>query len=296
MERILITGARGLLGSTLVPYLRGRGYEVWAHGRAGVCDVVADLTDEGQTRRALDVVAPQVIVNLVALTDVDRCEREPQLAYHANVRCVEQLVDWIRKAPAPCHLIQISTDQVYDGIGPHKERDVTLSNYYGFSKYACELVASRVSSSIVRTNFFGPSQSPSRVSFSDWILDALRQRKPITVFTDIHFSPLSLERLASFIELLIENKPEGIFNLGSKAGLSKADFALALAAVLDLPTDAVTRGVSKKAGLMAYRPKDMRMDSTLFEDRLGVDLPTLQEEIESMRSAYINEITQPINN
>ena len=68
--------------------------------------------------------------------------------------------------------------------------------------------------------------------------------------------------------------------------MSKADFAFALADTMGLPTDAVTRGPSAQVPLTAYRPKDMRMDSNRFEDAFDIQLPTLQEELNSMKAAY----------
>ena len=68
--------------------------------------------------------------------------------------------------------------------------------------------------------------------------------------------------------------------------MSKADFAFTLAGVLGLPTKNVSRGISEKINLTAYRPKDMCMDSSRFEEVFGIQLPTLQEEIKSMKAAY----------
>ena len=154
LKRVLVTGAQGLLGSTLVPHLQACGHEVFRHGRKGDIDVGADLIDVGQVNAALDQVAPEVVINLAALTDVDECERSPKLAYLSNVLIVENLVKWIQNNGNTCHLVQLSTDQVYDGLGPHMESDITLTNYYGFSKYAGELAAATVPSTILRTNFF----------------------------------------------------------------------------------------------------------------------------------------------
>ena len=195
MTRVLVTGARGLLGSTLVPYLRARRHEVVTCSRSGA-DVRADLTDAAQAGAALRKAAPEVIVNLAALTNVDECERDPQRAYLFNVRIVENLARWMKEEGASCHLIQISSDQVYDGAGPHHEGDVTLVNYYGFSKYAGELAAASVPSTILRTNFFGRSECAGRTSISDWLAAALTRGEVITVFEDVRFSPLSLTRLA----------------------------------------------------------------------------------------------------
>lgn len=289
MARVLVTGARGLLGSTLCPHLQACGHDVLHHGRTGDVEVRADLSDANQVRAALNQAAPEVIVNLAALTHVDECERNPQSAYLVNVRIVENLADWIQQNGNACHLVQISTDQLYDGPGPHRESDITLTNYYGFSKYASELAAACVPSTILRTNFFGQSQCPGRTSLSDWLVQSLTKENPITVFEDVCFSPLSLRHLVELVEPLIEKRPRCTFNLGSRNGMSKADFAFTLAEVLDLPVNHMRRGKSDEVKLTAYRPKDMRMDSTRFEEAFGIQLPTLREEIQSMRAAYVQK-------
>lgn len=290
MTKVLVTGALGLLGSSLVPFLRTRGYEVLRHARKGEAEIHADLTQIEQVCSVLNETKPDVIVNLAALTNVDECERNPQLAYMGNVRIVENLVKWIQDKDNACHLVQVSTDQVYEGSGPHKESDINLTNYYGFSKYAAELAASGVPSTVLRTNFFGQSQCPNRSSLSDWLVQSLSAGNPITVFDDVRFSPLSLPMLSEAMELVIARRYNGIYNLGSRAGMSKADFAFTLAEILGLPTENMVRGTTATADLQAYRPKDMCMDSSHFENVFGVRMPTLKEEIQSLRSVYGHEI------
>lgn len=287
--RFFVTGAQGMMGHHLIPHLRACGHEVIRHSRKGNVEMCTDLTDTGQAIAALDEAAPELIVNLAACTSVDECERNPQLAYLANVRIVENLVKWMRKRRGSCHLVHISTDQVYDGFGSHKEENVTLTNYYGFSKYAGELAAASVSSTILRTNFFGPSQCQGRLSLSDWLVQSLTKGDPITVFEDVRFSPLSLQRLVELVELVSMNHQQGIFNLGSKEGMSKADFAFTLADVLGLSSRTMFRGTSAQLELSAYRPKDMCMDSSRFEKTFGIQLPTLKEEIYSMKDAYAQQ-------
>lgn len=284
-SRVLVLGAFGLLGSSLVHHLRSSGHEVLCHSRSGHADVVAELTDEGQVAAALSAVQPDVIVNLAALTNVDECERNPPAAYRGNVRVVENVAQWIEGQRAACHLVHISTDQVYDGPGPHREDDSAPSNYYGFSKYAGELAAARVASTVLRTNFFGPSECPGRTSLSDWVTGSLRQGKTITVFDDVWFSPLTLHRLSAMLIRVVEGRPRGVFNLGSRDGMSKADFAFAIAGTLGLPSVLLQRGTSTSLRLAAYRPKDMRMDSSRFEQALDLELPTLTEEIATLKAS-----------
>lgn len=278
-----------MLGSELVPLLRASGHQVVVHARESGADVHADLSDAAQCAAMLDRVAPQTIVNLAALTNVDACERDPQRTYLSNVRPVENLAEWMRRGEYRCHLVHISTDQVYDGTGPHDEASVTLRNYYAFSKYAGDLAAPSAHSTVLRTNFFGPSRSAKRRSFSDWLIGALSTGQAINVFEDVLFSPLTLSRVAAEIERVVARPLPGIFNLGSREGMSKADFAFALAEVLGLPVTSMRRADVESARLGVRRPNDMRMDCRRYEAAFGIELPTLRQEIQSMRGCHAQQ-------
>lgn len=287
MSNVLVTGATGLLGSRLVPLLQTRGHQVTRLGHTHVAQLNADLVSYEQTARALDQARPEVIINLTALTNVDRCETHPQEAYLLNVKPVENLSAWMQSTSRPCHLIQISSDQVYDGAGPHAESELTIRNHYAMSKLAGEFAAGTVNSTILRTNFVGRSQREGRASFTDWLYDALRGRASVNVFEDVMFSPLAIGSLCDCIERAIGEKPMGIFNLGSRDGMSKADFAFAFAGAVGLPTNALVRSnASAVATLAARRPTDMRMQCEKFEMRMGFKLPRLIDEIQVLAREY----------
>ena len=203
--------------------------------------MVVDLVDGEKSFEMLTKIQPTIIINLASLTNVELCQDMLNMAYLANTRIVENLSDWIIKTEASCHLIQISTDHVYDGPELHVEEKVTLTNIYAFSKYAGELAATRIPSSILRTNFIGRSKINHRESLSDWVYTSLTNSKEIQVFDDVYFSPLSISALIELIQLVIEKKPVGIFNLGSHNGMSKADFSFFFAECLDLPTHSMSR-------------------------------------------------------
>jgi dTDP-4-dehydrorhamnose reductase len=287
LEKILVLGASGMLGTSLVQLLQSRGHlvELQSRGLAGTNQ--ADMARDGEAGALLDRVRPNVIVNLIGLTNVDQCEVQPHQAYLANVRTVENVVKWAKAAKVPVYLVHLSTDQVYDGPGPHNEEMVSLTNYYGFSKYAGELTAKALSSAILRSNFFGRSRRAGRASLSDWLVNSVRSGQPISVFNDVLFTPLSLTTLAEMIELVIRKKPVGLFNVGSHGGMSKADFAFSLAEAMGLPTSGMTRTTTDQViFLKAYRPKDMRMDSSRFEAELHIELPTLKQEIQRAAKDY----------
>ena len=140
METILVTGATGLLGTNLVLHLKKYDYRVITHSLSRHADILFDLSDRIKSYEILEEINPSVIINLVSLTSVELCEEKINLAYLANTLSVENLVNWISRSGADCHLVQISTEHIYDGPGPHSEDQVTITNNYAFSKYASELV------------------------------------------------------------------------------------------------------------------------------------------------------------
>ncbi len=287
-EKVLLLGSSGLLGSYLTSVLNTTSYVLKTHSRGYNSQYQAALDDPLDARQLLRSADPDVIINLVGLTNVDRCELYPNQAYLANVRTVENIVSWILQEKSSCHLIYLSTDQVYDSAGSHNENQVTLTNYYAFSKYAGELAAAKVPNTCLRTNFFGRSRCAKRTSLTDWLYQALSKNESIQVFDNVQFNPLSIDSLSQIIVSVIQKKPVGVFNLGSHGGMSKADFAFYFAEKLKLSTHTMARATTDQVAILkAYRPKDMRMDCSKFETTMDVKLPSLIDEIERAAQEYL---------
>lgn len=285
---ILVTGANGLLGSSLCPYLQRNGYDVTRQGRTIDCGLRAELTDFDEVKLTLDQLQPDLIINLAAYTNVDECECYPSKAYLANTHIVENLSRWIKETGGVCHLLQLSTDQVYDGIGPHREDTVCLTNYYSFSKYAGELAATAVGATVLRTNFVGRSKCNRRQTLSDVFVEAFRRGTAIALVKNVLFSPLDIAHLCPMIERVIQRRQPGVYNLGCRNGLSKADFGACLAEELGLSIRNASRERIAELHLRAYRPRDMRMDSSLFERVFQTELPTVEQTIASVANSYRN--------
>lgn len=283
--KFLVLGASGMLGASLVPYLLAQGHAVTAHGRSGIGYVHADLTDATTAIKLISDCLPDVVTNLAGLTDVDRCQNFPQQAWWANVRVTENVA--AACAQSGCHLMQISSDQVYDGTPTNAEDHARPGNVYAITKYAGELAAKMTSTTILRTNFFGESKHAVRRSLSDWLYASLTQGQAIMVFDDVFFSPLSMQTLCQYIHQLAILRPIGTFNLGSREGQSKADFAFEFAKTLNLPDHLLTRiSISQAQELAAWRPRNMCMNSAKIESVLGQLMPTLAVEIELAANEY----------
>lgn len=268
--------------------LRENQFEVVSVGRSKAVDCVVDPLDFVNVHRVITLYRPSLIINLVALTNVDLCEADPNLAYLVNTKVPENITKSIELLDFKTHLVHISTDQIYDLPGASLESEINIQNFYSFSKYSAELSVSRVSSTILRTNFFGKSMCANRTSFSDWVVTALRRKQSIKVFEDVYFSPLSLNSLTEAILKVAMQPIEGVFNLGSSEGLNKAEFAIKLAMALGLhPEFLQVISIEEFSGLNAKRPKNMIMNSKKFEDVFGLKMQTTSQEIQIVKGDYI---------
>jgi dTDP-4-dehydrorhamnose reductase len=246
-----------------------------------------DITKAYDVFNYLSLIQPETIINLVALTNVDYCEANPKEAYLVNSSVVKNISDWIKDTHSHSHLIQISSDQLYDGSGINVEQIIAPSNYYSFSKYIGELEASKIESTILRVNFFGLSKTAKRISFTDFIYKALDKKDSINVFEDVFFSPLCMGSLVEMIDLVIKARPIGTYNLGSNSGMSKAQFAFHFANELGFTTDLMSPiSINQMKTLQAYRPKNMMMNVEKFETTLGVKLPLLIDQITKSAKEY----------
>lgn len=143
--RILVTGANGQVGRELLRALAGGSDTIIPATRSGQladgtpCERV-DLADLDDLRAALDRIAPDLIVNAVAYTAVDRAEDEPELAQRVNGDAVGVLGAWAQRHGA--RVVHYSTDYVFDGTAraPYREGDATHPvSVYGRSKLAGEI-------------------------------------------------------------------------------------------------------------------------------------------------------------
>lgn len=275
-KRWLITGASGLLSDYLIEACGKHGEVITTARSSG--DRRCDLKDGGAVRSLLADTSPDVVVHAAGLTDVDQCERDPDEAFAVNRDAAAHLATAL---PRQARILFVSTDQVYpDTPGLHAEEPVAPVNVYGKSKREGELaVLAHPGALVLRVNFFGPSRRAGRASISDFVIRSLREGRQVTLFSDILFSPLHMATLGTLAVEMAERAITGVFNAGCRNGVSKADFALAVARHKGLQTRTAQIGSSAVMPDRAPRPKDMRMDVSRIETVLGRPMPTLDEEV-----------------
>ena len=126
MKKILVTGATGFLGSRIVPFFSDR-YVVYAPTHSEM-----DISNKTEVNRIFRDYIPDYVIHCAAMSDVGRCEKEPELSWKINV---EGSINIALAAANLSHsndskdtkCIICSSDQVYFGSkldGSHEENEV----------------------------------------------------------------------------------------------------------------------------------------------------------------------------
>ncbi|MDR0384594.1 MAG: dTDP-4-dehydrorhamnose reductase [Prevotellaceae bacterium] len=229
MNKILVTGANGQLGSELRKLSKNSKYDFV------FTDVdELDITDIRACAAFFGKLVPLFVINCAAYTAVDRAESESQTAWKINVDAVKNLA--ISCSLNNSYLIQISTDYVFDGKSsvPYVERDIVApQSEYGKSKQAAELEALACSKSLViRTSWL---YSTFGNNFVKTMIRLGRERESLNVVFDQTGTPTYAEDLASAILHIIDkissdsrNFVPGIFHYSNEGVCSWYDFACAI--------------------------------------------------------------------
>jgi dTDP-4-dehydrorhamnose reductase len=285
-----VSGCRGQLGSALVSRLERAREDV-----DGADIDTFDVAEPAAVRARLAALPrPLVWINAAGFTQVDRCEREPELARRANAVAPAVLAQECARAGA--RLVHVSTDYVYSGDArrPYREDDPTgPRSVYGRTKLDGDLAVLTASARflIVRTSWvFGKGRN-----FIAAVLDQAAARRtgratgPLRVVADQTGRPTYAVDLAEAILVLVAAGAGGVVNVANQGittwwdlarhALDEAgygDIAIDRIATSDLETDAV-------------RPAWSVLDTTRAE-ALGVKIRTWQEAV----TAYLRSDHSPL--
>jgi len=224
---ILITGAKGQVGTELVTEAIKRGHEVYGYGSKEL-----DISKLEQINKAIQTIGPDVIINAAAYTAVDKAETEPDLAYAVNSQGSENLAIACKKQNIP--LLHISTDYVYDGDKqtPYLESDrPNPTGVYGASKLAGDQKIEELwhKHIILRVSWvFGEHGN----NFVKTMLRLAEQRDELSIVDDQFGAPTSAIAISICLLDMLEteqfNQPEcpwGVYNLQSDPGVTWFGFA-----------------------------------------------------------------------
>lgn len=282
-KSLLVTGSSGLLGSNFIHEVGDR-YDITGIYRSQSNpdlkdQIKADLTDADSIRNIISVVKPDALLHCAAIIDVERCEQDYELVHKNNALVVKNLISFLGPA---ARFIYISTDSIFDGrLGNYSENDTPSPlNNYAKAKLEGEGFVTELSQNfvIIRTNLFGWNRVKGE-SLAEWVLNNLSSNKPIKMFTDVLFSPITVNTLSLFIDKLLNNNFCGTLNIASKGFISKYEFGVRLASTFGLDTALISPMSVDAFSFKAKRPKNTTLNVGKAESIFG-PMPIIKDEIE----------------
>ena len=267
--RVAITGSKGQLGSSLQQVLE-------ADAVLAIDLPEHDITDREQIARLVGEFQPDIVIHAAAMTDVDGCERDPELAERVNVLGTRNMATAAKGVGCP--LIYISTDYVFDGMKgePYGECDVTHPlSVYGRTKCDGERAVQEILARhyIVRPAWLY-SDGPS--NFVKTVLRLAAAHPKLSMVTDEVGSPTYVRDLAHALEQLMHHPQYGIYHLTNVGTCSRYEWAkevLALSGITDvelLPSQDYPRSatVPKRVELLNTKAKALGITMRPWRDAL----------------------------
>lgn len=290
--RVLVTGAKGQLGSDVVNELKKRNHEP-----IGVDIEEMDITDAASVKRVITEVNPDAVIHCAAWTAVDLAEECEEKVRLINATGTENIAKVCKDID--CKMMYISTDYVFDGQGEEPWdpdcKDYQPLNIYGQTKLEGELAVSGLLDKyfVVRIAWvFGVNGN----NFIKTMLRVGKNHNRLTVVNDQIGTPTYTYDLARLLVDMIETDKYGYYHATNEGGyISWYEFACeifkqayelgheeyAFDRLEVAPVTTAEYGVSK-----AKRPFNSRLDKSKLSDNGFERLPEWKDAL----SRYLKEI------
>lgn len=285
--RVLVLGSSGSLGNKIYYELKKNKNIKLFH--SGLKKRKLDFSNKLNLKEFILFIKPHLIINCIANTNIEDCEKNKLISKKINYRIVKEILDLKNYKNFDFKFIQFSTDQFYDTKLNKENSKIFLNNNYCTHKRMAEIECLKKNCLVFRINFFG--KSIKNKSFSDWVYYSFKKRNktPVYLFNDIFFNPLRITTIAKIISSIIAEKKyknKGIFNLGSKKGMSKSEFALLFAKKTKV-FNSNFKFIHANELLKTKRSNNMIMDVRKFEKKFLINLPNISQEINNEARNYI---------
>jgi dTDP-4-dehydrorhamnose reductase len=285
MKKLLVTGASGFLGWNLCQQAQ-LNWQVFgtyfSHSiqLPGVDLIKIDLRDYPNLRQLFMAIKPDAVIHTAAASQPNFCQLHPQESHPINVTASLNVARLCAESYLPC--VFTSTDLVFDGTKPfYRESDrVSPICYYGEQKVEAEqkMLNINPATAICRMPLMFGLPSPVATSFLQNFVSSLKAGKELNLFIDEFRTPASATTASKGLLLAVEKEFQGILHLGGKERISRYDFGLLLADILNIAPTLIKPSKQKDAIFAAPRSPDTSLDSSKAF-ALGYQPLSLREEL-----------------
>ncbi len=290
--KILITGANGQLGNELTTILKTQTSEIGQiDAQYKNCDVVAtdtetlDITNAENVNAFFEKIRPDIVINCAAMTNVDGCETNLELAMKVNAIGPLNLAIACNNIGAK--LVHISTDYVFAGNGtaPYREWDICApESVYGKSKLLGEQYVREQTKKyfIVRTAWLYGYVGKN---FVKTILNLAKEKEQIKVVSDQIGNPTNANDLAHHILKLASTENYGVYHCTGFGEASWHEFASLIVKYAGFKCD-VLPCTTDEFPREAKRPQYSSLDNLMLRCTVGNDIRPWQDAL----LMYINNL------
>ena len=295
--KIFLTGKNGQLGAKLEDDLK-KSHEVIAMDQDAL-----DLMDVKLIDDTIYKVNPDLIINAAAYTNVDKAEKDKDLAYKVNVVAPKTLSDLAKLLDIP--IIHISTDYIFDGSKKDAYEEDDKANplsVYGKTKWQGEdFVRQAPKHFILRTSWVF---SPQGHNFLKTIFKLAQEKTSLSVVDDQWGSPTSVkilsEAIQSIIQHLVPQNNLDVYGTYHVTSDGETNWYLYARKILDIFEHFKVELKLKKNNLHpipssqypqdAMRPKNSRMNTSKFKNTFMVKFPHWEKELENAIYQIIRDL------
>lgn len=293
-SQIVIVGANGRLGQALQ---RACAKVVPECGVLALTRAEADLGVAGSVAAALDGRNFDLLLMAAAMTDVDACEREPNLARRLNAEAPGECAQLCAERGA--RMIHFSTDYVFDGKHerPYTESDApNPQSVYGSSKLAGEgaVLAASADHLVVRLAWLYGAGSENATP--DWTVARAVAGASLKIVSDKYGSPSYALDIAEAVTGLFFNRAaSGVMHLSNTGACSWIEWAreCVVAACEEGMIESVPEidswGLDECFAGKAPRPHYSVMANDRYRELSGKELRPWQEALRD----YVREVVKP---
>ncbi len=258
--KILVIGGSGVIGFKLVEYFnkiqRNVEFTYYTNKPKFSKGHCLDITQKKPTIELITKVNPDIVIHAIALTNVDLCETNNELAHSINVNGIENVIEGCKIAGSK--LVYISTSFVFDGKKQEYFEDDKTSpaTYYGVTKYKGEqlVIKSDLSYLILRTDQpYCWIESWQHTNSVLRVIDTLQSGKILKEIKDWYNTPTYIPDFVSVTEKLINNEMTGIFHVVGSDFINRYNMSLKVAEVFGLNKNMIKSVTSDTLNLAAKR-------------------------------------------
>lgn len=281
--KILVIGGSGVIGFEAIRKFSELGHDVFFTYNQnkiflpnGIC---VDIRDKNLTLKLIKKIKPDIVVHTTAITNVDLCETDRELAKSVNVTGTSNIIEGCKLVNSK--LVYISTSFVFDGIKLkyHEDDPTSPATFYGITKENGEKLVSTsgLQFLILRTDqpycWKENWQHPNSVSR---VLETIKSGKVLNEIIDWYNRPTYVPNFVTSMSELIRNNESGIFHVVGSDFINRYEFSLKVAEIFNLNKDLIKPITSETLHLPAKRV-NVNLENDKLTQKTGVKMLGVKE-------------------